>query len=76
MSFKVREKGWVLSAYSMPPKAESVNSLRVVVRAHLNKGVINNLAKDIIAACDYLQEHGGTASPPQLHSHDKGGEKC
>jgi len=76
VSFKVREKGWVLSAYSMPPKAESVNSLRVVVRAHLNKDVINNLAEDIIAACDYLQEHGGTATPPQLHSHDKAGEKC
>ena len=76
VSFKVREKGWVLSAYSMPPKAESVNSLRVVVRAHLNKDVINNLAEDIIAACDYLQEHGGPATPPQLHSHDKAGEKC
>lgn len=76
VSYKVREKGWVLSAYSMPPKAESVNSLRVVVRAHLNKGVINNLADDIIAACDYLQQHGGTATPPQLHTHDKAGEKC
>jgi glutamate decarboxylase len=76
VSFKVREKGWVLSAYTMPPNAESVNSLRVVVRAHLNRNIINNLADDIIGACKYLQEHGGTATPPALHGHAKGGPKC
>ena len=76
VSFKVREKGWVLSAYSMPPNAESVNSLRVVVRAHLNRNVINNLADDIINACKYLQAHGGTATPPALHTHAKGAPKC
>ncbi len=32
ISNKVREKGWILSAYSMPPDAQSVNSLRVVVK--------------------------------------------
>ena len=41
VSAKVREKGWVLSAYSMPPNAEQVNSLRVVVRPHLNQHVTN-----------------------------------
>ncbi|MDJ0945674.1 MAG: glutamate decarboxylase [Kiloniellales bacterium] len=76
VSFKVREKGWVLSAYSMPPNAESVNSLRVVVRPHLNRNVVDNLAEDIIGACKYLQEHGGTATPPQLHSHAKAAPKC
>ena len=76
VSFKVREKGWVLSAYSMPPNAESVNSLRVVVRPHLNRNVINNLAEDIIKTCKYLQEHGGTATPPALHTHAKAAPKC
>ncbi len=76
VSFKVREKGWVLSAYSMPPNAESVNSLRVVVRPHLNRNVINNLAEDIIKTCKYLQEHGGTATPPTLHTHAKAAPKC
>lgn len=69
ISAKVRERGWVLSAYSMPPNAESVNSLRIVVRPHLNHNVINGLAKDIIHACDWLKEHGGTSTPPQLHDH-------
>ena len=76
VSFKVREKGWVLSAYSMPPNAESINSLRVVVRPHLNRNVVDGLADDIIAACDYLEQHGGTATPPALHGHEHGAPKC
>ncbi|CAH0530440.1 glutamate decarboxylase [Vibrio hippocampi] len=76
VSYKVREKGWVLSAYSMPPNAESVVSLRIVVRPHLNRTAINDLAEDIIAACDYLEQHGGTATPPALHGHHKHSHKC
>ncbi len=76
VSAKVREKGWVLSAYTMPPNAETVTSLRIVVRPHLNRNVINNLANDIIAACKYLEQHGGTATPPELHSHAKSAPKC
>ena len=76
VSFKVREKGWVLSAYSMPPNAEDVYSLRAVVRPHLNRGVIDNLADDVISACRYLQEHGGAAKPPALHGHTRSAPKC
>ncbi len=76
VSFKVREKGWVLSAYSMPPNAEDIFSLRAVVRPHLNRNVIDNLADDVIAACRYLREHGGTAKPPALHGHVRTAPKC
>ena len=74
VSFKVREKGWVLSAYTMPPNAEMINSLRIVVRPHLNRTVIRQLAQDVIEACDYLKQHGGTATPPALHKHST--HKC
>ena len=76
VSSKVREKGWVLSAYSMPPDAQEVNSLRVVVRPHLNHTMMEALANDIILACDYLAKHGGTATPPQLHHAGKSAQKC
>ncbi|WP_028217447.1 glutamate decarboxylase [Paraburkholderia oxyphila] len=69
VSNKVREKGWVLSAYTMPPDAEAVRSLRVVVRPHINLNVASNLGRDIIEACRYLEEHGGHATPPALHGH-------
>lgn len=67
VSSKVRERGWVLSAYTMPPDAQEIRSLRVVIRPHLNSNVIDMLATDIIKACDYLAVHGGTAAPPKLH---------
>jgi glutamate decarboxylase len=71
VSNKVRERGWVLSAYSMPPDAQEVRSLRIVVRPHLNRTVVNVLANDIIKACDFLKEHGGNATPPKLHEASK-----
>ncbi len=77
VSSKVRERGWVLSAYSMPHNAEEVKSLRVVVRPHLNHTVIKGLAKDIINACKWLEEHGGNATPPKLHDdHKHSPSKC
>ena len=69
VSAKVRERGWVLSAYAMPPDAQEVNSLRIVVRPHLNLTLMDVLANDITSACEYLEQHGGSASAPQLHSH-------
>lgn len=69
VSNKVREKGWVLSAYSMPANAEEIKSLRVVLRPHLNKNVTQMLARDIINACKYLEAHGGSATAPELHGH-------
>lgn len=71
VSARVRDRGWVLSAYSMPPNAERINTLRVVVRPHLNRDTMHILATDIINACNWLQQHGGNATPPVLHDHGK-----
>jgi glutamate decarboxylase len=76
VSSKVRERGWVLSAYAMPPDAQEVISLRVVVRPHLNHTMINQLSNDIINACKYLEKNGGTAKPPQLHGPERTAPKC
>jgi glutamate decarboxylase len=77
ISAKVRERGWVLSAYTMPPDAQEVRSLRIVVRPHLNHNVISLLADDIIKACKWLESHGGTATMPKLHDpHKTSPAKC
>jgi glutamate decarboxylase len=76
ISNKVREKGWILSAYSMPPDAQEINSLRIVVRPHMNRDVSQILANDIEEACEYLEQHGGTATPPKLHDAHKTSAKC
>jgi glutamate decarboxylase len=46
-----------------------VRSLRVVVRPHINHNVAMILARDIVNACKYLDEHGGSATAPELHGH-------
>jgi glutamate decarboxylase len=77
VSAQVRRRGWVLSAYSMPPNAESVRSLRVVVRPHLNTDVVDILANDIIKACQFLEANGGNVKPPKLHpAHQSTPTKC
>jgi glutamate decarboxylase len=38
--------------------------------------VIDSLANDIIAACQYLEQHGGSATAPQLHGHERSAPKC
>jgi glutamate decarboxylase len=62
-----RKKGRGLSAYTMPPDAQEVRSLRIVVRPHINQSSADQLAEDVIAACDWLKKHGGNATPPVLH---------
>jgi glutamate decarboxylase len=44
-------------------------SLRVVVRPHVNHNVAELVSNDINAACKFLEEHGGNATPPKLHAH-------
>jgi glutamate decarboxylase len=55
----------------MPPDAQEVNSLRIVVRPHLNSKVASILADGIERACDFLEKHGGNATPPKLHDPHK-----
>jgi glutamate decarboxylase len=77
ISNKVRERGWIVAAYSMPPDAQKINSLRIVVRPHLNRNVAELLADDIERACDFLEKHGGNATPPKLHeAHKTSVAKC
>lgn len=58
LSDKIREKGWVISAYTMPPNAEEVAIMRVVVREHFSRDMCDILFNDIVEACDYLEKHG------------------
>jgi len=37
---------------------------------------IDQLRTDIENACEYLEQHGGTATPPKLHDLHKTSAKC
>ncbi len=53
------ERGWMLPAYTMPPKADHVTMLRALVKLNLSHALVNTLADDITAACETLQRKGG-----------------
>jgi glutamate decarboxylase len=54
LSARLREHGWIVPAYSLPPDAEDVHLLRVVVRLDLSRQMIDVLIHDIEDACTHL----------------------
>ncbi|MCB0876775.1 MAG: glutamate decarboxylase [Solirubrobacterales bacterium] len=55
------ERGWMLPAYTMPPKAEAVKMLRALVKLNLSRELVATLADDIIEACETLEKKGGAS---------------
>ncbi len=54
LSARLRENGWIVPAYSLPPDAESVHLMRVVVRLDLSRQMIDILLRDMLQAWDDL----------------------
>lgn len=54
LSTRLRENGWIVPAYSLPPDAQDVHLMRVVVRLDLSRQMIDLLLRDIAAAWDEL----------------------
>jgi glutamate decarboxylase len=59
ISSRVRQRGWVLSAYTLPPNAENIAMLRIVVRENLSRDMCEILVQDILDACNFFETHGG-----------------
>jgi glutamate decarboxylase len=59
------ERGWMVPAYTLPPKADHVKIMRALVKLTLGHTLVETLADDIAAACSVLAEKGG------LHPHDR-----
>ncbi|WP_083914247.1 glutamate decarboxylase [Ilumatobacter nonamiensis] len=56
LSGRLREHGWIVPAYSLPPDAEDVHLLRIVVRIDLSRQMIDVLLRDLEDACAHLAE--------------------
>lgn len=54
LSARLRENGWIVPAYSLPPDAQDVHLMRVVVRLDLSRQMIDVLLRDIAMAWDDL----------------------
>jgi glutamate decarboxylase len=53
------ERGWMVPAYTLPPNADHMTIMRVLVKRALGHSLANTLAGDIAQACDTLAAKGG-----------------
>jgi glutamate decarboxylase len=53
------ERGWMVPAYTLPPNAEHVKIMRVLVRETLTYALTVTLGQDIAQACSTLDAKGG-----------------
>lgn len=54
LSAKLRERGWIVPAYTLPPDAQDIAVLRIVVKENFSRDMAEMLAADLSAACDQL----------------------
>ena len=53
------ERGWMVPAYTLPPNADHVTVLRILVKETLGQSLATTLAADIAQACATLDKKGG-----------------
>jgi glutamate decarboxylase len=58
ISAHLRQRGWIVPAYSLAPNAEHISVLRVVVRENFSRDMANLLADDLARTIEHLEQHG------------------
>ncbi|MCB1072887.1 MAG: glutamate decarboxylase [Chlamydiia bacterium] len=69
LSSKLRERGWVIAAYTMPENAQELALLRVVVRENFSRDMADILYQDIEKACAALNSKETTKKPQVTGKH-------
>jgi glutamate decarboxylase len=62
LSHVLRERGWIVPAYTLPPNAEHVTVLRMVVKENFSRDMVDMLAHDLRTAMHALL-HGRPTHP-------------
>ncbi len=58
ISSELRQRGWIVPAYTMAPDAEEVAVLRVVVKENFSRDLADMLASDLARSVEHLEAHG------------------
>jgi len=56
LSDKLREKGWIVPAYTLPENAEDISVIRIVIKENFGRDLVEILLKDINDACNALEQ--------------------
>jgi glutamate decarboxylase len=57
----LRERGWIVPAYTLPPDAEHITVLRMVVKENFSRDMVDMLAHDLGGAIEKLADGGAAA---------------
>jgi glutamate decarboxylase len=57
LSHLLRERGWIVPAYTLPANAEHVSVLRMVLKENFSRDMVDMLAHDVHVAMRALAEH-------------------
>jgi glutamate decarboxylase len=66
LSDKLRERGWLVPAYTMPADCDSLAVLRFVVRAGFSRDMADQLLEDIRRAVDWFERLPGPLLAPDV----------
>ncbi|XP_057761546.1 glutamate decarboxylase-like [Arachis stenosperma] len=67
VSDHLRKFGWIVPAYTMPPDAQHVAVLRVVIREDFSRGLAERLVSDIVKVVDLLDTLPSPLSTKKAH---------
>jgi glutamate decarboxylase len=56
LSRRLRERGWIVPAYTLPPNAEHIQVLRIVIKENFSRDMLDMLATDVRATFRALAE--------------------
>ncbi|MGI8556960.1 MAG: glutamate decarboxylase [Solirubrobacteraceae bacterium] len=72
LSEKLRESGWIVPAYTLPPDAQHIAILRVVVKENFSRDMVDKFVDDVSSALKRLQRGGaatGGGADPSTRTH-------
>ena len=56
LSEKLRQKGWIVPAYTLPANAEDIAVLRMVIKESFSKDMVEMLFTDIMESIEKLEQ--------------------
>lgn len=65
LSHKLRERGWIVPAYTLPPNAEDITIMRAVVKENFSRDLADIFVADVANACEVLEGAKGEVVVPR-----------
>jgi glutamate decarboxylase len=69
LSHLLRERGWIVPAYTLPPNAQAITVLRMVVRESFSRDMADMLVHDVHEALHALRRGGRRGGRPRRRIH-------